>query len=73
MHLPKTLRDWEQHLRALGARLERHSCGHDQWRLPNGRMFTVSKGALDGDPRKARNMWAGLRRRLNLQPGEASR
>ena len=46
---PKTRHDFLCLLAAAGAVRARNTNGHEQWRLPNGRMFTLptSKGAWE--------------------------
>lgn len=44
---PTTRYEFVRLLADAGASIARHNNGHEQWRLPNGRMFTlpVSRGA----------------------------
>lgn len=59
---PNTYRSFILVLLAAGAEIERNASGHEQWRLPNGRRFTLpsSRGSW-GDRHGVLNRWRDLR------------
>jgi len=63
VNAPTSYRDFADVLRSVGAAPVRQKGGHEQWRLPNGKVFTLpATSAGYTDRRSVLNRWSDLRR-----------
>jgi predicted RNA binding protein YcfA (HicA-like mRNA interferase family) len=69
MTAPTDYRGFAQVLRGLGAAPVRQRGGHEQWRLPNGKVFTLPATHAGYVERRAvLNRWCDLRRLCSADP-----
>lgn len=61
MNAPTDYAGFAQVLRGLGAAPVRQKGGHEQWRLPGGRVYTLAITSRDYDRRTALNCWRDIR------------
>lgn len=59
---PTTHRGFVEILTAVGAVVVRRKGSHEQWRLPNGRTFTIVTAREGYTGRSAVNRWTELKR-----------
>jgi len=68
---PTSYKEFRRHLLAIGACLIRSTGGHEQWRLPNGRRWTLSMSKGQWTHRRTvLNRWREFCRVVSEPPKE---